>query len=263
MTEHEEQRGDQPGDTIIWITGATKGIGAGLVRQCPYRGATIINASRSEHPDLANVHLDLADPATWGNLRQSFREHLGGFTGKRALFIHNAIIEGATGFAGEMDEQRYRDEVIGNGAAPLVLADWFLREVGDGYESGIVLMSSAAARMALEAHSVYCAAKAGVEQWVRVVQLERARRGTGPWLVAVRPGFVDTPGLRLETTLDEHDYPIVNHIRQALDAGKALSPDIAARQIWDALPPAPDTPLLLFGAPPSGWVNERAEKRNA
>ena len=40
MTEHD----DQPGDTIIWITGATRGIGAGLVRQCPYAGATMINA---------------------------------------------------------------------------------------------------------------------------------------------------------------------------------------------------------------------------
>ena len=239
-------------ETIVWITGATKGLGAGLVRACPYEDAHIFNASRSEHPDLENVHLDLADPATWDNLRDSFRQHLGGFEGTRAIFVQNACVEGVTGYAGEVDEDTYRRYVIGNGAAPLILADWFLREVGPGYESGLVLLSSAAARMPFEAHSAYCAAKAGVEQWVRVVRRERARRGSGPWVVAVRPGFVDTPTVRWEATLGDDEYPIASRIRAGLEAGEALSPIAAAADIWAALPPERDTSLLLFGATPTG-----------
>ena len=49
-------------DTIIWITGATDGIGAELAKQAPYPGARIINLSRRKHPDYESVHLDLTDP---------------------------------------------------------------------------------------------------------------------------------------------------------------------------------------------------------
>ncbi|MBY8862869.1 SDR family NAD(P)-dependent oxidoreductase [Nocardia sp. CA2R105] len=240
--------------TVVWITGATRGLGAGLVRTCPYEGARIINASRSAHPDLENIRFDLGEPSTWSALRESFDKVLDGFTGKRAIFVHNALFDGSTGYAGEMDERLYYRDVIGNSAAPLVLADWFLRAVGpsSGYESGILLMSSAAARMPIEGHSVYGAAKAGVEHWVRAVRRERARRGTGPWVVAVRPGMVDSATTRREAELDPAVYPMAPHLAAAFAAGEALTPDDAARDIWAAMPPPPDTSVLLFGAPPSG-----------
>ena len=241
-----------PTDTIIWISGATKGLGSGLARQCPHPGARIINMSRSAHPDFENVSFDLGDPDSWTAVRESFRRELDGFTGQRAIFIHNAFFDGATGFAGEVDEDVYRRDVLGNAAAPLILADYFLREVRPGYESGLVLMSSAAARMPVEGHSVYCAAKAGVEHWIRTVRRERARRGTGPWVVAVRPGFVDSPSVRWEATLPDDVYPIAAQLKAGLDNGEALSPDDAAKAIWAALPPPPDQSVLLFGAPPSG-----------
>jgi NAD(P)-dependent dehydrogenase (short-subunit alcohol dehydrogenase family) len=249
-------------DTVVWITGATQGLGSGLARTCPYAGARVINLSRSPHPDLENVAFDLTRPETWSAVRESFRRHLAGFTGSRAIFIHNAYYNSGAGFAGEVDEEHYRNAVMGNAAAPLVLADSFLREVKPGYESGLVLISSAAARMPFEGGSVYGAAKAGVEQWVRVVRRERARRGTGPWVVAVRPGFVDSPSLRKMAALDPHMYPISPAIREGIDNGETLTPDEAARQIWAALPPAGDESVLLFGAPPSG-VDSKGRPRQA
>lgn len=250
-------------DTVVWITGATRGLGAGLVRTCPYPGARIINASRSAHPGIENIRFDLGDPAGWSALRRSFEEVLQNFSGKRALFVHNALFDGATGYAGEMDEDLYYRDVIGNSAAPLVLADWFLRAVGPGYESGIVLMSSAAARMPVEGHSVYCAAKAGVEQWVRVVRRERARRGTGPWVVAVRPGMVDSATTRREAELDPAVYPMAPHLAAAFEAGEAITADDAARDIWAAMPPPADTSVLLFGSPPSGALDRTGAKANS
>ena len=238
--------------SLVWISGATTGLGSGLARTCPYLDARIINLSRSPHPGLDNVRFDLTDPATWGAVRDSFTRELSTFRGTRAIFIHNAFARVEPGFAGELDEGDYYREVIGNSAAPLVLADWFIRAVSPGYESGLVLMSSAAARMPFEGRSVYCAAKAAAEQWVRVVRRERARRGTGPWIVAVRPGFVDSPSVRQQADLDPGVYPSAPALRQGLADGEALHPDDAARAIWAALPPPADTSVLLFGAPPSG-----------
>ena len=240
-----------PDGTLVWISGATEGLGRGLARTCPYPGARIVNLSRRDHPDLETVRFDLTDPATWSVVADHFARELAGFRGERAIFVQNAYYPGAAGFVGEVDHDLLVREAIGNAAAPLVLADAFVRAVRPGYESGLVLLSSAAARIPFEGRAVYCAAKAGIEQFVRVVARERRTRGTGPWVVAVRPGFVDSPSVRAEAELDPRDYPVAAAIRAGLAAGEALDPLDAARDIWAALPPPPDETVLLFGAVPS------------
>ncbi|SNQ45598.1 Short-chain dehydrogenase [Frankia canadensis] len=238
--------------TLVWISGATEGLGLGLATTCPHPNARIINLSRRQHPDLESVRLDLTDPATWPGVIEHFRTELAAFRGERAIFIQNAYWPGQPGFIGELDPEYVRADAIGNGTAPLVLADAFIRAVRPDYESGLVLMSSAAARVPFEGRAVYAAAKAGIEQFVRVVHRERRHRGRGPWVVAVRPGFVDTPSLRAQAEADPDSYPVATSMRAGVASGEADQPDDAARRIWAALPPAPDQTLLLFGEVPKG-----------
>ena len=141
------------GETIIWISGATEGLGLGLARTCPYPGARIINLSRRQHPDLETVQFDLTDPSTWDTVAEHFARELADFAGERAIFIQNAYFPGCAGFVGEVDPALLRAEAIGNAVAPLVLADAFIRAAGPGYESGLVLLSSAAARVPFEGGS--------------------------------------------------------------------------------------------------------------
>jgi NAD(P)-dependent dehydrogenase (short-subunit alcohol dehydrogenase family) len=236
--------------SIVWISGATEGLGLGLARTCPYPDARVINLSRRQHPDLETVTFDLTDPSTWDAVAQHFARKLGSFQGERAIFIQNAYFPGCAGFVGEVDPALVAAEAIGNAAAPLVLADAFIRAVRPGFESGLVLLSSAAARIPFEGRAVYAAAKAGIEQFVRVVSRERERRGRGPWVVAVRPGFVDSPSVRAEALLDANSYPVAEALRAGLASGEADDPDVAARRIWAALPPAPGDTVLLFGGVP-------------
>jgi benzil reductase ((S)-benzoin forming) len=238
--------------TIVWISGATEGLGLGLARTCPYDDARIINLSRRPHPDLESVRFDLTEPSTWASVAGHFENELAAFKGERAIFVHNAYYPGSAGFVGEVDPALIRSDAIGNAAAPLVLSDAFVRAVQPGYESGLVLLSSAAARIPFEGRAVYAAAKAGIEQFARVLHRERARRGRGPWVVAVRPGFVDSPSTRAEAALDSSTYPIADAIRRGLESGEADSPEHAARRIWAALPPPPGETLLLFGEVPTG-----------
>jgi len=39
-------------DTLVWISGATAGLGSGFAPTCPHPDARFINLSRSEHPDM-------------------------------------------------------------------------------------------------------------------------------------------------------------------------------------------------------------------
>lgn len=238
------------GSSIVWISGATEGLGLGLAKTCPYADARVINLSRRQHPDLETVIFDLTDPSTWDTVAQHFASELGSFEGDRAIFIQNAYYPGCAGFVGEVDPALVAAEAIGNAAAPLVLADAFVRAVRPEFESGLVLLSSAAARIPFEGRAVYAAAKAGIEQFARVVSRERERRGCGPWVVAVRPGFVDSPSVRAEALLDPHSYPVAEALRVGLESGEADDPTDAARRIWAALPPAPGETVLLFGDVP-------------
>ncbi len=234
-------------DTIVWISGATEGLGLGLARNVPYPNARVVNLSRRQHPDYETVRFDLVEPASWDLVAAHFERELRDFKGSRAIFIHNAYMGAVQGFVGEVDPQLYRQSVIANAAAPLILGDAFVRACRPGYESGLVMITSAAARVPWEGDAIYCAAKAAAEHWVRVVRRERKRRGTGPWVVAIRPGFVDTPAVHRSIHSDPEQWPLGPFVKRDLEAGKAFDIDTAGRNIWGALPPDPEKSVILFG----------------
>jgi short-subunit dehydrogenase len=236
-------------DTIIWISGATAGIGLGLARNAPYADARIINLSRTAHPTLESVQIDLTQPASWEVARRHFRDELARFAGKRAIFIQNAYFSGAVGLVGKVPADAYEKSVLANVAAPLVLGEAFLSACHPGYEAGLVLLSSGAAVTPLEGLATYCAAKVAIEHWVEVVARERdSRGGTGPWVVAVRPGGVETAPVRAIAELDPEVYPRARRIKANI--GKRLDIDTAARHLWAALPPPLGTAIVSFANPP-------------
>jgi benzil reductase ((S)-benzoin forming) len=113
-------------------------------------------------------------------------------------------------------------------------------------EGGLVMISSAAARVPFAGRAGYGAGKAAMEQWVRTVRTELAHRGSSNWVVAIRPGAVDTPAMRRDALADPADFPVAVAAREVLDAGLMDTADVAARRIWDVLPPGPDTPAVVL-----------------
>lgn len=235
--------------TIVWITGATAGIGSGLARTVPFPDARIINLSRSEHPEFETVLFDLTDVQTYATVEAHLHGVLESFRGERAIFIHNAYYPAVPAFVSEMEQTEYAKAVQANAAAPLLLGEMFLRATQSATcETGLVLLSSAAARHPFEGQAVYCAAKAGVEMWVRVVRRELKARGRDTWVVAVRPGFVDTPTTRMNAEQPAETYPVGPQLRRQFVDGVGMStPEQAGRDIWTGLSTAQDQSLLLFG----------------
>ncbi|PJG46041.1 short-chain dehydrogenase [Sphingobium sp. LB126] len=244
------QNVDEKHGSLIWISGATEGIGLGLARNVPYASARIVNLSRRPHPDFESVFLDLADPGSWDGIGAHFTDSLTRFGGSRAIFIQNAHMKGMTGFLGEVPPDDYARDITANMVAPLRLGEMFLRAVGQsGYagEAGLVMMSSSSARSPTIGQTVYCAGKAALEMWVRVARRELAMRERHDvWVTAVRPGFVDTPLTRHVAAMADSDYPIASQMRKQMEQGiGVMDIDTAARQIWAALPT--DQSLLSFG----------------
>src|SRR5581483_4642216 len=132
---------------VVWITGATSGIGAALARSCPWPDTEIVSVSRREHPDLETVHFDLTDMASWDAVGRHLMERLASFRGERALFIHNALHYWGRAYMGEGDHATHVAELVANCVAAIALGDWFLRAaapaVDAGVDAGLVQMSSA------------------------------------------------------------------------------------------------------------------------
>ncbi len=224
-------------DTIIWITGASSGIGAALVETVPFDDAEVVDISRSGGAkDAEHLPADLSDPASWSAVEAHLLARLGAFEGRRAVFIHNAGTLDPMGFAGVVDSEAYRRNVLLNSAAPQALGQAFLRAARDfAGEAHLLMLSSGAAKRPYEGWSSYCAGKAAVEQWIRTVGLEQARRPSGVRCVAVAPGVVATPMQERIRAMSEEEFPAVERFRALHRDGGLVDPLDAARGIWSLL----------------------------
>lgn len=222
--------------SVVWITGASQGLGRSLVEQMPLDDATVFDVSRRGGvPGTTHVRADLADPSGWVAVEAHLRETLTGFDGDRVIFVHNAGTIEPMGFAAEVDAEAYRRQVLLNSAAPQVLGQAFLSATAgvDGHVD-FVQITSGAATKPYEGWSAYCAGKAAGDHWVRTTGAEQARRG-GARMLAIAPGVVNTAMQAHMREQDERDFPAVGKFRDLHAQGQLVDPADAAKRIWGAL----------------------------
>ena len=222
-------------DTLVWISGASSGIGKALVDNVPFDDARIIDISRRGGPDAEHLEADLSDPASWPTVAESFRQELGGFSGERVVFWHAAGSVQPVGFAGEVDTEAYTRNVLLNSAAGQVLGHSFLAAARDvDAERYLVMVSSGAASLVGAGWSSYGAGKAALDQWVRDVGSEQDIRG-GVQVVAVAPGVVETGMQEQIRETSEEDFPKRQKFVELHQSGELSDPDEVAGQLWALL----------------------------
>lgn len=223
-------------DVLLWISGASSGIGAALAHTAPYDDAHIIDISRSGGtPGTEHVPADLADPASWSAIGAHFHAKLAQFDGSHVGFVHAAAAVEPIGFAGEVDSTVYRQTVLLNAAAPQVLGDVLLGALDAARFEGtadLVFISSGAARNPSEGWSAYCAGKAAQDMWVRTVGAEQTRRGRGRRVIAIAPGVVATDMQEQIRATDERDFPRVGRFQELYENRQLLDPLDSAKRIW-------------------------------
>jgi benzil reductase ((S)-benzoin forming) len=224
---------------LIWISGASAGIGAALAVSTPYADARVIDLSRRGGV-VEHFAADLADPADWVRVEEHFAAELAGFDGERVIFVHNAGTVVPIGPAATVDAAAYAQAVLLNSAAPQVLGRAFLRATaGLHCERQLVMLSSGAATKAYPGWSAYNAGKAAVEHWVRTVGLEEAALEQesagavkGCRVIAVAPGVVDTAMQDEIRAVDEQAFPAVERFRELKRSGGLSTPEQAAAGLW-------------------------------
>jgi benzil reductase ((S)-benzoin forming) len=221
---------------LVIFSGGSGGIGRALAETCPYADARLVDVSRRGAPGSVHVAADLADPASWSTVAASFEREVAGFGGERVVFFHCAGTLTPIGFAGEVDPEAYRRNVLLNSASPQILGDAFLRAAArTGAACFLVMIGSGAASNVYAGWTSYGAGKAAVDQWVRTAGAEQERRGGRVRVLSIAPGVVATAMQDEIRATPARDFPDVGRFVELHESGELRDAKTVAQEIWSLL----------------------------
>ncbi len=197
-------------DRVVLVTGASRGIGRGLVEACAAAGATVavtarsLTDARAVADDVvaaggsATAHaLDVSDV---GSI-QAVVDAVVDRHGRLDVLVANAGL-GANHAALDVTERDWDDMMAVNSKGLFFTAQAAGRAMLAQGSGRIIAISSQASLVAIRDHAVYCASKGAVNQIVRVLALEWGSLGVT--VNAVAPTFIYTPGTA--ERLDDPEY---------------------------------------------------------
>ncbi|KZX37887.1 SDR family NAD(P)-dependent oxidoreductase [Wohlfahrtiimonas chitiniclastica] len=175
------------------VTGASKGIGDALATQLEREGHTVLRLARTNPRALPNlITVDLTDLAAGVEaMTQWLSPKLVDAT--RITLINNAGTVEPIGVVGKMDATQISHALLLNVGAVMALTNAFvtLTEAFSG-EKCVMNVSSGAAHKAYEGWAAYCATKAAVDHFTRVLFTEQQTKDNPVKVVSIAPGVIDT-----------------------------------------------------------------------
>lgn len=228
-------------DTIAILTGASRGIGAAMARGLARPGTRLITLARREDPELAayarsqdaqleQVSVDLSDLAAAEAAARRICDTLPR-DARRYLLINNAgTVHPVSGTDALIDGPAIAAAFNLNVTAVMLLTARFLAAVEDLKADRRVLnISSGAGRNPNAGWGVYCATKAALDMYSRVVKQEQGENGAR--VVSLAPGIVDTDMQAAIRSSDPKSFPALAKFQDFHATGKLSSPANVASRI--------------------------------
>lgn len=192
------------------ITGTGRGLGRALKRQFESVGWRVAELNRPGF-DLSAVDAEQL-AATFRSLQS---EDL-----QRVVFVNNAATQ-RIATAASLRANEITREITINVTSPIIAIATFLRNFPNGEVANV---TSGAATKGFSGWSLYCAAKAALEGYVRAIEAEGVR------VFNLNPGVIDTD---MQENIRRSEFPGVQEFIALKDSGRLKSPDIVARNlVW-------------------------------
>lgn len=229
-----------PSTTVAMVTGASRGLGLALARGLLASGATVITLARTHNAELAaeaqqlgaslrQIPCDLADTAAVESAAGLLGGALPSGAGRYLLFNNAATLD-PVGLADSfLDAQAIQRAFTLNVAAVMVLTAAFLRATPVQADRRIVNISSGAGRKPTAGWSVYCATKAALDHYSRVLALENP----GVRVAALAPGVIDTSMQQHIRSSDRRQFPDLDRFLSLHEQNQLAAPEAVARKILD------------------------------
>lgn len=197
---------DLKGKTAV-ITGASRGIGAGIAEDFHARSMNLGLCSRSAPalPEGDSVLAQQVDVRDEGAMR-AFAEAVTQRFGAIDLWINNAGVLDPIAPVRKIPVEAFREHIDINLTGVFIGSRCYVDHVRAGNREGVLInISSGAAWGGYAGWSAYCAGKAGVALLTQCIALEEAEAGLRAHAVA--PGVVDTEMQALIRSSAEEDFP--------------------------------------------------------
>jgi benzil reductase ((S)-benzoin forming) len=226
------------------VTGTSRGIGEALAKQLLGANTVLTCISRNLNPGLGveamikkwpltDIALDLnRHDQIAATLRDVFREIDLDDVASITL-INNAGIIHPIRRVGDVDSAAKIARSVGvNLTAAMIVTDAFIHETVDMHvPRKVVFLTTGAARRIVKGWSAYCASKAGLEMYVRVLAEEQADMPNPVKLMAFSPGVVDTEMQTEIRNADPNEFPELEKFKAYKENGQLLNADEVAATI--------------------------------
>jgi NAD(P)-dependent dehydrogenase (short-subunit alcohol dehydrogenase family) len=213
------------------ITGASRGIGAGIARVFAGQGLRLGLCARRQ-PDApvgaaaVTAAVDVTDAAAVvafaGEVEQQF--------GAIDLWINNAGVLDPIGPLRDLDLAAFRQLIDINVLGVVHGSQVYIRHRRAHGGAGVLInISSGAAQHAYAGWSAYCASKAALDRFSEAVALEEA--GQGLRVYAVAPGIVDTAMQQRIRSASADEFPQVAKFHEFKAQQQFNTPEFVAREL--------------------------------
>ncbi|KNA10499.1 hypothetical protein SOVF_143960 [Spinacia oleracea] len=261
-------------DKVVWITGASRGIGEVLAKQFASLGAKLILSARNEAElervknqlsgkhaphDVKILPLDLASGEE--SLREAVEKAEAFFPGGVDYMIHNAAYERPKSAALDVPEESlkatFEVNVFGTISLTKLLAPYMLKR-GRGH---FVVMSSAAGKTPAPGQAMYCASKFALNGYFHCLRSELFQKGIK--VTVVCPGPIET-----STNAEAGSSGQAKSIEKRVSAERCAQLTIIAashglKEVWISYQPVLGVMYLVQYMPTIGfWLMDKiGEKR--
>ena len=248
---------------VAIITGAGRGIGAATAQTLARAGAAVVLIARSAEQidavaaQLRNegcraiaVPIDVSDAEQVEAVVQTTMTEFN----RIDILVNNAAIVWPVDEVAEADPDEWAYQIHVNLVAPFYMARNVLPVMFAQKHGRIINIGSGAGQIPIPGMSAYCATKAGLDIFTRILGKEVA--GTGVTANLLSPGMVDTEmqsDIRsVDTSESKLDY---GYWHDAYAKGELIAPADTARLIyWLAGPWSRERNGEIFSAGDARWV---------
>ena len=250
---------------VAIVTGASRGLGLAVAEWLTQAGAGGAMGARSEDLVIAEARrLAKAGARAWGipadvsdlaQVEQVIAATLERF-GRIDILVNNAAVIWPIDEVGEADPDEWAYNIHVNLVGPFYMAHSVLPTMVEQRFGRIINVSSGLSTTPYSGFSAYGAAKAGLDQFTRILALEL--KGTGVTANVIYPGMVDTDMQADIRSVDTSESVIdLSMFHQAAEAGGLISAQVAARRIgWLAGPWSRNRSGEIFTFRDEGWLAE-------
>ncbi|MFX3673575.1 MAG: SDR family NAD(P)-dependent oxidoreductase [Paenisporosarcina sp.] len=218
---------------VFIITGASKGIGFELAKQLKIAGHVVVGIARTES-EMDGVTFIKADLSETGKLESLMNEIIGAApqNAKSFTLINNAGMVDPIGLIGSVKAEEMTKAISVNLTAPIVISNVFISKLKEFEGSKrIVNISSGAGRNAYEGWGTYCATKAGLDHFSRVVAIEQVNAEYPVEIVSIAPGIIDTGMQETIRSSKEDAFPLLDKFIDYKEQGLLSSAEQTAQKL--------------------------------